>query len=125
MRSRSLRRNTSSRRYESIEQTKDLVAEALSENKQMRKLLSELDRTPRDSEDFADRVTELRRVFQLHVRDERRSCCQRSSKHSATRKLKRSSRASKIERLRSRRKSGLKPTSDGPLLVRSVSRRRA
>ena len=50
-------------------QTKDLVAEALSENKQMRKLLSELDKTPRDSEDFADRVTELRRVFQLHVRD--------------------------------------------------------
>ena len=49
-------------------QTKDLVAEALSENKQMRKLLSELDKTPRDSEDFADRVTELRRVFQLHVR---------------------------------------------------------
>jgi len=53
-------------------QTKDLVTEALSENKQMRKLLSELDRTPRDSEDFADRVTELRRVFQLHVRDEKK-----------------------------------------------------
>jgi hypothetical protein len=50
-------------------ETKDLAAEALSENKHMRKLLSELDKTPRDSEDFADRVTELRRVFQLHVRD--------------------------------------------------------
>jgi phasin family protein len=53
-------------------QTKDLVSDAVEDNRQTRKLLAELDRTPRDSEDFAIRVSELRRVFQQHVRDEKR-----------------------------------------------------
>ena len=48
---------------------KDLVREALSDNKATRKLLTELDHTPKDSEEFAARVAELRRVFQQHVRD--------------------------------------------------------
>jgi hypothetical protein len=51
---------------------KDLVREALDDNKATRKLLTELDRTAKDSEEFATRVTELRRVFQQHVRDEKK-----------------------------------------------------
>src|ERR671916_2251883 len=51
---------------------KDLVREALNDNKATRKLLTELDHTPKDSEGFAERVAELRRVFQQHVRDEKK-----------------------------------------------------
>src|SRR5215217_2174113 len=51
---------------------KELVREALNDNKATRKLLTELDHTPKDSEEFAARVTELRRVFQQHVRDEKK-----------------------------------------------------
>ena len=51
---------------------KDLVREALSDNKATRKLLTELDHTPKDSEEFTSRVGELRRVFQQHVRDEKK-----------------------------------------------------
>src|ERR687898_3429010 len=51
---------------------KDLVREALNDNKATRKLLTELDHTPKDSEEFAARVAELRRVFQQHVRDEKK-----------------------------------------------------
>src|SRR5919107_1924662 len=51
---------------------KELVREALSDNKATRKLLTELDHTPKDSEEFAARVTELRRVFQQHVRDDKK-----------------------------------------------------
>jgi hypothetical protein len=53
-------------------QTKDLVREALNDNKETRKLLAELDATPRESEEFADKVVELRRIFQQHVRDEKK-----------------------------------------------------
>ena len=51
---------------------KDLVREALNDNKATRKLLTELDHTPKESEEFATRVTELRRVFQQHVRDDKK-----------------------------------------------------
>ena len=51
---------------------KDLVREALNDNKATSKLLTELDHTPKDSEEFAARVAELRRVFQQHVRDEKK-----------------------------------------------------
>src|ERR671916_805487 len=51
---------------------KDLVREALNDNKVTRKLLTELDHTPKDSEEFATRVAELRRVFQQHVGDEKK-----------------------------------------------------
>jgi hypothetical protein len=51
---------------------KDLVREALSDNKATRKLLTELDHTPKESEEFATRVAELRRVFQQHVRDDKK-----------------------------------------------------
>ena len=51
---------------------KDLVREALNDNKATRKLLTELEHTPKDNEEFASRVGELRRVFQQHVRDEKK-----------------------------------------------------
>jgi hypothetical protein len=51
---------------------KDLVREALNDNKATRKLLTELDQAPKDSEEFTARVAELRRVFQQHVRDEKK-----------------------------------------------------
>jgi hypothetical protein len=51
---------------------KDLVREALNDNKSTRKLLTELDHTPKESEEFATRVAELRRVFQQHVRDDKK-----------------------------------------------------
>jgi hypothetical protein len=51
---------------------KDLVREALNDNKATRKLLAELDHTPKESEEFATRVAELRRVFQQHVRDDKK-----------------------------------------------------
>jgi hypothetical protein len=51
---------------------KDLVREALSDNRATRKLLTELDHTPKESEEFATRVAELRRVFQQHVRDDKK-----------------------------------------------------
>src|SRR4051794_36476362 len=50
-------------------ETKDLVQEALSDNKQTRKLLSELEHTAKDDEDFLSKVAELRKAFQQHVRD--------------------------------------------------------
>jgi hypothetical protein len=51
---------------------KELVREALNDNKATRKLLAELDHTPKDTEEFTTRVAELRRVFQQHVRDEKK-----------------------------------------------------
>jgi stress response protein YsnF len=52
-------------------ETKDLVSEALNDNKQIRKLVAELEQTPKESEEFAAKVAELRKVFQQNVRDER------------------------------------------------------
>ena len=53
-------------------QTKDLVSEALNDNKETRKALTDLERTPKESEEFASKVAELRKAFQQHVRDERK-----------------------------------------------------
>jgi len=53
-------------------ETKDLVRDALNDNKQARKLLAELEQTPKDGEDFAVKVAELRKLFQQHVRDEKK-----------------------------------------------------
>ena len=53
-------------------ETKDLVPDALTDNKETRKALAELERTPKDSEEFARKVAELRKAFQQHVRDERK-----------------------------------------------------
>ena len=53
-------------------ETKDLVPEARKDNKQVRTLLVELDHMPKEGQDFLKRVAELRRVFQQHVRDEKK-----------------------------------------------------
>jgi hypothetical protein len=53
-------------------QTKDLVQDALSDNKQTRKLLADLERTAKDDESFIAKVAELRKAFQQHVRDEKK-----------------------------------------------------
>ena len=52
-------------------ETKKLAAEALGGNRQTRKLLSDLERTPKDSDDFVALVSALRKAFQQHVRDEK------------------------------------------------------
>jgi hypothetical protein len=53
-------------------QTKELVQEALSDNRQTRKLLAQLERTPKDDENFISKVAELKKSFQQHVRDEKK-----------------------------------------------------
>jgi hypothetical protein len=51
---------------------KDLVADALADNRETRKLLAELERTPKESEEFGFKAAELKKVFQQHVRDEKK-----------------------------------------------------
>src|SRR3954454_13670379 len=53
-------------------ETKNLVSDALNDNKETRKALAELERTPKESEAFASKGAELRKAFQQHVRDERK-----------------------------------------------------
>jgi len=53
-------------------ETKDLVQDAISDNKQTRKLLADLDRTAKDDEAFLTKVSDLRKAFQQHVRDEKK-----------------------------------------------------
>src|SRR3954469_6269008 len=53
-------------------ETKELVPDALNDNKEARKALSALERTPKESEEFASKAAELRKAFQQHVRDERK-----------------------------------------------------
>lgn len=52
------------------EATKDLVAKALNDSRQMRKLFSELERSPKDSEAFGTKVAEFRDLFQRRFRDD-------------------------------------------------------
>jgi hypothetical protein len=53
-------------------ETRDLVPDALNDNMQTRALLDELENTPKDSEEFARKIEDLRRVFQQHIRDDRK-----------------------------------------------------
>jgi hypothetical protein len=50
----------------------ELVREATTDNQQTVALLSELERMPKNSSEFLSRVTELRRAFQQHIRDDRK-----------------------------------------------------
>lgn len=52
-------------------ETKELVSEAINDNKQIRKLVAELEQTPKESGEFAEKVAELRKVFQQSVRDDK------------------------------------------------------
>lgn len=51
---------------------KVLVRGALNDNKAKRNLLAELEKIPQDTEEFSDQIAELRKVFQQHVRDEKK-----------------------------------------------------
>ena len=53
-------------------ETKALAADALADNKQVRALLAELEPMPKEGQDFPAKLTELRKAFQQHVRDEKR-----------------------------------------------------
>jgi len=53
-------------------ETKDLVPEALNDNKRVRALLAELDGMPKDDANFLNKVAELKKVFQQHIRDEKK-----------------------------------------------------
>ena len=47
------------------------MSEVLADNKQMRALLDDLETTPKDNEEFAAKVAELRKIHQKRVRDEK------------------------------------------------------
>jgi hypothetical protein len=50
----------------------DLVREATNDNQQTAALLAELERIPKNNAEFLGKVTELRRAFQQHIRDDRK-----------------------------------------------------
>ena len=50
----------------------DLVREAMNDNQQTAALLGELERMPKNDAEFLGKVTELRRAFQQHIRDDRK-----------------------------------------------------
>ena len=50
----------------------DLVQEATNDNQETAALVGELERMPKNSAEFIDKVTELRRAFQQHIRDDRK-----------------------------------------------------
>jgi hemerythrin superfamily protein len=54
------------------QETKDLVTEAINDNKEVRKLLTDLEKLSKTDPEFAPRLGELRKIFQRHVRDEKR-----------------------------------------------------
>jgi Hemerythrin HHE cation binding domain len=53
-------------------ETKELVGEAIKDNKQLRTMLSELDGMPKNDEGFAGRIKEMQKAFKQHARDEKR-----------------------------------------------------
>lgn len=50
----------------------DLVREATNDNEATGALLAELERMPKNTSGFLDQVSELRRIFQQHIRDDRK-----------------------------------------------------
>lgn len=52
-------------------ETKDLVAEAIRDNRDMRARLSELESLPKNDETFPQRLKELQKAFRQHARDEK------------------------------------------------------
>jgi uncharacterized protein (TIGR02271 family) len=53
-------------------ETKDLVADAIRDNKELRAKLAELDALPKGDEAFPERLKELQRTFRQHARDEKK-----------------------------------------------------
>ncbi len=58
-----LRRNT---------ETKELVADAIKDNKELRAKLAEIETLPKNDEAFPERLKELQKTFRQHARDEKR-----------------------------------------------------
>ncbi len=52
-------------------ETKDLVADAVRDNRELRAKLAELETLPKNDEAFPERLKELRKVFRQHARDEK------------------------------------------------------
>jgi phasin family protein len=50
----------------------DLVREATNDNEATGALMAELERMPKNTSEFLDQVSELRRIFQQHIRDDRK-----------------------------------------------------
>lgn len=53
-------------------ETRDLVAEAIRDNKELRAKLAELDGLPKNDESFGEKIAELKKTFRQHARDEKR-----------------------------------------------------
>jgi hypothetical protein len=53
-------------------ETKELVADAIKDNKELRAKLSELEALPKNDEAFPERLKELQKAFRQHARDEKR-----------------------------------------------------
>jgi hypothetical protein len=53
-------------------ETKELVADAIKDNKELRAKLAELDSLPKNDEAFPERLKELQKAFRQHARDEKR-----------------------------------------------------
>ena len=53
-------------------ETKELVAEAIKDNKELRAKLSELDALPKNDDLFPERLKDLQKTFRQHARDEKR-----------------------------------------------------
>jgi outer membrane biosynthesis protein TonB len=53
-------------------ETKDLVTEAIKDNKELRAKLAELEALPKNDEAFPERLKELQKTFRQHARDEKR-----------------------------------------------------
>src|SRR3978361_1249056 len=53
-------------------ETKELVAEAIKDNKELRAKLAELEALPKNDEAFPDRLKDLQKTFRQHARDEKR-----------------------------------------------------
>jgi uncharacterized protein (TIGR02271 family) len=53
-------------------ETKDLVADAIRDNKELRAKLAELDALPRNDQAFSEKLTELQKAFRQHARDEKK-----------------------------------------------------
>src|SRR3712207_578795 len=53
------------------QETRDLVNEAINDNKETQALLAELDGIPKNDAAFLKRLGDLRRVFQQHIRDDK------------------------------------------------------
>src|ERR1700760_3124587 len=53
-------------------ETKDLIAEAIKDNRELRAKLGELEALPKNDEAFPERLKDLQKTFRQHARDEKR-----------------------------------------------------